>query len=265
MRQDHYLSRFWLAVWTWFIVVLVIMPFLFIVLVSFTSSKFVSLPTQGFSLQWYTAILAHKAFIVATANSLIIAFVAALAAMLLGVLGALAIVRYRFRARGLIRLTTISPLFIPMVMTGLAVLVFFSTMGWRDPTLRLVVAHTTLTLPYVVRTVTASLTGYDINQELAARNLGAHPLLAFFYVTLPQVGPGILAGGVLAFIVSFDNVGLSIFLTTPRMTTLPVELFIYASFNQDPMVASISVVIIVFSFLVVALVERTVGLQRLMR
>jgi putative spermidine/putrescine transport system permease protein len=138
-------------------------------------------------------------------------------------------------------------------------------MGWGNEAFRLYVAHSALTLPYVVRVVTASLTGFDINQELAARNLGAHPLEAFARVTLPQIGPGLVAGGVFAFIVSFDNLSLSIFLAGASYKTLPVELFSYVSDNTDPMAAAVSVVMILVSVIVIALVERIVGLQRLMR
>src|ERR1019366_6334151 len=112
--------------------------------------------------------------------------------------------------------------------------------------------------------VSAATTGFDWNQEVAAQNLGASPLRAFVEITLPQIAPGVIAGGVFALIVSFDDVGISIFLAGANYTTLPVELFAFASYNLTPMVASVSVVMIIFSALSVVLIERLFGVQRML-
>lgn len=261
---SHLIDRRLLAAWTILVGLFVMVPLLFVAAVSLTPRAYISLPTEGMSLRWYRQIAAHPAFLEAAVNSLLLALVASVTALVLGVLAALATVRYRFALRETVRVAVTSPLFVPMVMTGLAILVAASAMGWTDPPTRLFVGHVVLTLPYVVRTVSASLAGFDPNQELAAQNLGASPVKAFMLVTLPQLGPGLMAGGVFAFIVSFDNVGLSIFLTGATYRTLPVELFAYATNENDPMTAAISVVMILVSLIAVALLERVFGLQKLM-
>jgi putative spermidine/putrescine transport system permease protein len=265
MSAEHQLNKTLLAVWTWTVLAFVLAPLVVITAVSLTPLDYISLPTTGVSLRWYAQLTGRNEFIAAGVNSLVIALAASATALLLGVLVALATVRYRFPFRNTASIVATSPLFIPMVMSGLAILVFFSAVGWHDQATRLYVAHCALTLPYVFRTVSASLAGYDINQELVARNLGASPIKAFMLVTLPQIGPGLLAGVVFAFIVSFDNVGLSIFLTGSHFTTLPVELFNYASYSDDPMAAAVSVVMILFSIGAIAILEKAFGIQRLMR
>jgi putative spermidine/putrescine transport system permease protein len=172
--------------------------------------------------------------------------------------------RYRFRLRTAVQLVTIPPMFVPMVMTGLAILIYTKQPGWESEAGRLFVGHAIMTLPYVVRTVMASLAGFDPNQELATRNLGASPMRAFMLIALPQLGPRIFAGAIFAFIVSFDNVGLSIFLTGSQFNTLPVELYSYASYNNDPTSAAVSVLMILFSVVTIAALEYFFSLQKIM-
>ncbi len=265
MNPAHNLNHNFLRIWTFAVCFFVLAPLFFVVLVSLTPRDYISLPTDGISLRWYAALGDETRFIRAGLNSVLIACEAAATTLILGTLAALASVRYRFPLRNTLRLATTSPLFVPMIMSGLAILIFFSSLGWTDQATRIYVAHTALTLPYVFRTVSASLAGFDLNQELAARNLGAHPVKAFLLITLPQLGPGIMAGAIFAFIVSFDNVGISIFLTGAQFTTLPVELFNYASYSNNPMTAAVSVVMILFSFVAIAMLERFFGLQKLMR
>jgi len=265
MKRSHEIPKAWLGVWTGAVVFFLLAPLFCIALVSVTANDYISLPGNGVSFKWYLKILDNPVFLETASNSLLLAAAAAGTAMVLGVSVSLALVRYRFGMRDTVQILTMSPLFVPMVMIGLAVLSFSTQVGWTDQASRVFIGHAALTLPYVVRTVSASLTGFDANQELAARNLGATALQAFLRVTLPQLGPGILAGFIFAFIVSFDNVGLSIFLIGSRFSTLPVEIFTYASYNNDPMTAAISVLMIVFSISAVAALEYFFGLQKLMR
>ena len=117
-------------------------------------------------------------------------------------------------------------------------------------------------LPYVVRTVAATLEGFDRIVEEAAASLGAPPLAAFWTVTLPLIKPGVIAGATFAFITSFDELVVSLFLTGPRLSTLPVQIYNYIEFASDPTIAAISVLLIVFTTAVVLLVERVVGFTR---
>ena len=247
------------------VIVFIIAPLFFVFLVSLTPLNHISLPVDGISLKWYLKLLDHPSFFHSAWNSLWLSISASALSCLIGVMAAVASVRGQFVLLQPLRLFASSPLFIPMVMSGLAILVFSANTGYQNQALRTFVAHTCLTLPYVFRTVSASLSGFDMNQELAARNLGASEVKAFMLVTLPQLGPGLLAGGLFAFIVSFDNVGMSIFLTGSKFQTLPVELFSYASYSNDPMVAAASVIMIFVSVLTIVLVEKYFGIQQLLR
>lgn len=264
MTGSRLLPRWFAATWTVLAILFIVAPLVTVTLVSFTTTLHVSLPLDGFTLHWFELLLGRDDFISAGLNSARLAGIASVVALLLGTLGALAVVRYRFRARSVVNLLGTSPLFVPMIMSGLAILIFFSSQGWGSHFSRLFVGHVAITLPFVLRTVTSSLTGFNLDQELAAQNLGATRLKAFLQVTLPQIRTGILAGAVLALVVSFDNVALSIFLAGSRYSVLPVELFFYASYNNDPLAAAVSVAMIVFAVTAIVLVERLFGIRRLL-
>jgi len=264
MNEGFAFNRVVLNLWTAVAVIFVVAPLFFVLLVSLTTTDHISLPTQGVSLKWYAQVAENTNLLTAGRNSLLLALGAAACAVVMGTMAAVASVRYNFVLLQPLRLFATAPLIVPMVMSGLALLIFSTQVGFQNQFLRTFVAHAALTLPYVFRTVTASLAGFDRNQELAAQNLGASPLKSFLLVTLPQLAPGVMAGGMFAFIVSFDNVGMSIFLTGAQFNTLPVELFNYASYSNDPMVAAASVTMILVSVIAIALVERFFGLQKLM-
>lgn len=258
------LEKLVLGIWTALVSIFIVGPLLVMIAISLTAEGYISLPYNGVSLRWYEDMLQQKVFLDAALNSLLLAVQATGTAVVLGTAVAIAVTRYSFPGRGLILLLAGAPLFVPLVMTGLAVLIFFSTLGIGGPASRLYVAHVALTVPYIVRMVSVSTAGFDWNQELAARNLGASPLRAFLEVTLPQIMPGVIAGAAFAFIISFDDVGMSIFLTGAAYKTLPVELFAYAAFDLTPMIAAVSVTMIVFSALFVLIIERLFGVQRVL-
>ena len=170
--------------------------------------------------------------------------------------------RGRFRGRDAIQTLLLAPLVVPSLVIGLAILLAFSGMGVRDVGARLVGAHVLITFPYMVRTILASLARLDPAMEEAARTLGASALRCFVLVTLPLVRPGVVAGMLFAFIVSFDNVSLSLFLTNARTNTLPIAILNYVEYNFDPSVAAISTMLVAFSLGAALLVERLVGLRR---
>ena len=254
-----------LGLWCALVVAFVTLPLFAVLAVSLTPRDFISLPVDEISLRWYRQIATRSEFLRAAGNSLMLAFAASASALVLGTLAAIGAVRFRSSVSEAIRLAITSPLFIPMILTGLAILVFTAAQGLSSQGGRLFIAHLTLTLPYVFRTVIASLTAFDMNQEYAARNLGATPLQAFFEITLPQIRPGLVAGAVFAFIVSFDDVSLSIFLTGNKFNTLPVELFNYTMNDSDPMAAAIAVLMMGASIAAILIIQRVLGLKNLLR
>jgi putative spermidine/putrescine transport system permease protein len=253
-----------LCVWTALVSVFVLAPLVVTVVVSFTDTEYIGLPNHGLSLRWYEDFFGRPDFLSAFRNSLLLAIQSTALSVLLGTPVAIALTRYRFPGRGIVTVVTSSPLFIPLVMSGLAILIFFSTFNVGGPAVRLYVGHVAITVPYIIRMVSTSMAGFDWNQEVAARNLGASSPRAFIEIILPQVMPGVIAGALFALIVSFDDIGISIFLISASYTTLPVELYAFAAYDMTPMVTAASVVMIAFSATSVMLIERFFGVQRML-
>ena len=257
-------GRVLLWIWTVIVCIFILAPLLVMMAISLTATEYVSLPTKGVSLRWYVDLFGRPDFLYAAKNSIQLAVIATLVSILLGTPVAIAITRYRFPGRGIISVLVNAPLFIPLVMSGLAILIFFATFNLGGPPVRLFVAHVALTVPYIIRMVSTSMAGFDWNQEVAARNLGASAFRAFVEIILPQIMPGVIAGGLFALIVSFDDVGISIFLIGASYTTLPVELYAFAAYDLTPVVAAAAVFMIAFSAVSVMAIEWFFGVQRVL-
>jgi putative spermidine/putrescine transport system permease protein len=242
---------------------LLMVPLAAIVATSFTTLSYVTFPPQGFTLRWYGEALHKQEFLDSFGLSLGIALVTAVLATALGAPVAVALVRHRFPGRDLMNALFMSPLILPTVVIGIALLQFYNQLRIGSTAASLVLGHVIVTTPYAIRLIAASLTGLDPSIERAARNLGAPPLRAFRLATLPLIRPGLMAGAVFAFITSFDNVTISIFLATPRMVTLPVR--IYNLWDQPlvPWLIAICALIILWTVVLIALVERAVSVRGL--
>jgi putative spermidine/putrescine transport system permease protein len=241
---------------------LLLFPLVVVVAVSFTSGAGVDFPPPGLSLRWFEYIAHRPEFISGTINSLVLAIVATFLALVLGVLAALGMVRHRFRGKGVLEALFLAPLVVPSLIIGVSLLYFFSTIGFVDSFSRLVLAHLILTVPYTIRSVSATLYGLDPSYEEASRVMGAGQWRTFRKVLLPMLRPGIVVAALFAFIVSFGNFNLSIFLINGNTVTLPVRIFTYLGFQFDPSIAAISTVLLVGTVVVLAIAERTVGLTR---
>jgi len=176
-------------------------------------------------------------------------------------MAAIVLVRGRFRGRDLLNAYVTSPLLLPQILTGVAMLQYVSLIGLAQSYAALLIAHVVVTTPYVVRTVSAVLYHFDIALEEAAQSLGASPIRAFFEVTLGLIKPGVVAGAILAFAISFDNFTISLFLTTPKLTPLPIELFAYLKYSFDPTAAAASAVAIGVTLVGMLLIARFMGLE----
>lgn len=240
----------------------ILAPIAVVVAVSLTDSPIPEFPPRGLTLRWYAHALSEEVFTTSALNSLWLATISTALATPLALAAAYGLVRGRFRGRDAIQTLLLAPLVVPSLVIGLAILLAFSGMGVRDVGARLVGAHVLITFPYMVRTILASLARLDPAVEEAARTLGAGALRCFVLVTLPLVRPGVVAGMLFAFIVSFDNVSLSLFLTNARTNTLPIAILNYVEYNFDPSVAAISTMLVAFSLGAALLVERLVGLRR---
>ncbi len=242
----------------------ILAPIVIVCWVAFTPLGYLSIPTQKFSLRWFRAIANYPEFIAAFRSSIYLAAASSTLAIAISVPAALAVARYRFSGRGLITALFLSPLMIPHVVLGVAFLRFFTQIGFGGTFLSLVLAHVVIVFPFALRLVLASAAGMDRAIEHAAVSLGASDVMVFRRVTLPLIMPGVTSGWLLAFINSFDDVTMTVFIATPSTTTLPVRMFLYIQDNIDPLVTSVSAVVIALTILIMLLIEWLYGLERLL-
>lgn len=253
-----------LALFNWLVLAAILAPLVVVVYVSFTPSNFLEMPTPtSLSLRWYWEMLQRADFLDAFLTSLLLGVAATSLSVTIGTLAAYAISRHEFAGRDLLDTLLMTPLMVPGVILGLFLLIFFAGFRLTGSFVGLLAAHVLLTIPYAVRTARASLLGLDRNLERAARNLGASWWQALLFVTVPLIRTGLLAGAIFAFLMSFDNLTVSIFLTNRRFMTLPVRMYYYIVDVTDPMIASVSTVLILLSLALVLLLERLFGLRRL--
>lgn len=246
------------------IVAFVLAPLLVVCLVAFTPEDTLSLPTHGVSLRWFKAIFEHPDFVQSFYNSLLLALLSATLSLCVALPAGLAIGRLSFAGRDFLNALFLSPLIIPTLVLGVALMRLFASMGVSGSFGWLVVAHVVVISPYVLRLVLAAVVGMDKSAEHAAQSLGAGPWTVFRRITLPMILPGITGGWLLAFINSFDELTMSIFVTTPATVTLPVRMYMYATESIDPMMASVSALMILITGMAMLILDRVYGLDKVL-
>jgi putative spermidine/putrescine transport system permease protein len=237
-------------------------PVLLVFPVSFSGDEVLSFPPDSWSLRWYENLLGHDRMLAAFGTSLLLGVVVTALSLAIAIPAAYAIVRLRVRGSEFLFNLFTAPLLLPTIVLGLAILIVFASAGLLATMQGLVAAHLVVTLPYALRILAVSLSNMDLACEEAAATLGGTPFTVFRRVTLPMMRPGIVAATALCFLVSFDEVVITLFLTGPRISTLPVELFHHVENRADPLVASVSVLLILLTLAVVLIVDRSVGLSR---
>lgn len=228
-------------------------------------TPFIQFPPEGFTLRWFVKFFTTDDFMNGLGLSLAVAAAVTLIATALGGAAALAIARGRLPGAGFLTAFFLAPLMLPAILTGLALFQVFLALGIGRPLWGLVVGHAIVAVPYVLRTTLAVLANFDRSIEEAAAAHGASPARVFFEVTLPLIRPGVIAGGVFAFIVSFDQFPISLFLVAPGTETLPIVLFNYMKFDLDGAIAAASMISILLALGVVVVLERVVGLRATVR
>jgi putative spermidine/putrescine transport system permease protein len=243
-------------------------PLLFVVWLSFFQDAILTFPPSGYTFRWYQNAWENNAFLNGLIFSLKVSSLSAVVSVVLGILAALGLVRYRFRGASGINTLLLSPLLIPGIIIGVSVYLFYiqaenlldidivGTYGG------LVLAHICLTIPWTVRLVSASMVGQDPTIEEAARNLGANAATVFMRITLPMLRPAIVAATLFSFIISFENLELSLSLVGPGNTTLPIAIMQYLEFNLDPTLAAVSTVQIVLLGAIMLITDRYVKLSQ---
>jgi putative spermidine/putrescine transport system permease protein len=231
------------------VVFFLVAPTVVVLVSSFGSTRSLAFPPKGLSLRWYDNFFTD-AWLPTAGTSLKVAALTTVLATILGTMAALGVVRGRFPGRQVVYSLFLAPMIVPTVILAIGVFQVFGRWHITGSVLSLVLAHTALALPFVVVTVSASLRTVDPTLERAAANLGAHPIATFARVTLPLILPGVLTGALFAFVTSFDEVVVAIFLTSPQVTTLPVQIFATLQNFLDPTVAAISSMLLCLTLLV---------------
>lgn len=246
----------------WLVVAFILGPLVVIVGGSFTTTPYVAFPPVGFTWRWYEQLMHRPDFLRSFGISVLLAVLCCVVAMALGVSAVVGLHRHGFAGSRLFRGFLMSPLVLPTIVTGVALLQFYYLIDLEAPLGGLLIGHVLITVPYVVRTVGAGLVGLDPSIEEAASSLGAGSMRALFRVVLPAIAPSMMAAVIFVFITSFDQATVSIFLAGPEMMPLPVRIYTYIDFAVDPMVAAVSTLLIVFAFGLIAVLQRVLGLDR---
>lgn len=247
-----------------FFVLFTLAPLVVVCLVAFTDKGYLSMPFDGASLRWFKAILDNPEFIASFWFSMQLGLMSATFALVLSIPAALAIGRFDFPGRQAINSFLLSPLMIPHLVLGVAFLRFFSEIDLNGTYIGLMMAHTLMIVPYALRLVLSGAMGIDPTLEHAALSLGASRWTVFKRITFPLLLPGIASGWVLAFITSFDELTMSIFLASPSTTTLPVRMYLHIEETIDPLVASVSAMLIFLTVILMVILDRLFGLERLL-
>jgi putative spermidine/putrescine transport system permease protein len=230
-------------------------PILAIMPLSFNSEPFFTYPMPGFSLQWYREFFTSDVWQLALKNSIIVAVFSTIAASTLGTLAALGLSRRDCPLRSSITAVLISPMIIPVVVSAVGIYYFFAEIGLLNSLTGIVLAHTALGAPFVVITVTATLASFDYNLMRAAASLGATPVNAFFKVMLPVILPGVASGALFAFVTSFDEVVVVLFLAGSEQRTLPRQMWSGVRETLSPTITAVATLLILFAVALLVMIQ----------
>ncbi|PID48619.1 MAG: polyamine ABC transporter permease [Proteobacteria bacterium] len=227
---------------------LVIIPLSFNTQPYFTfTPEMLSFDPEGYSLRWYQAFFASSKWMSAIKNSMIVAIASTLLATILGTIAALGLSSRYMPYKDLIMAILISPMIVPLIISAAAMFFFFSRIQLSQTYLGVILAHTALGIPFVVITVTATLSGFDHSLTRAAASLGASPVRTFFKVILPLVTPGVISGALFAFITSFDEVVVVLFIAGPQQTTIPIQMWSGIREEISPTILAVATLLVLLS------------------
>ncbi|EEB82817.1 ABC transporter permease [Roseobacter sp. GAI101] len=242
-------------IWLFCILVFLYAPILVMAFMSFNASQYYQLPFE-FSLKWYEKLAGNAEILDAATRSILIALVTTVIATVLGTAASVALFRFEFRGKRFLQVMLFPPIAIPWLITGTAMLIFFYGIGLGRGTPSVIIGHVALAIPYVIVVVSARLATFDHTLEEAARSMGASGWTVTRRVTMPWIAPGIIAGALFAFAVSFDQFVVSYFLSEPGDSTLPVLIYTSIRKGFTPEINAISTIIITVSMVVMLIAAR---------
>ncbi len=232
-----------------------IAPILAIMPLSVNDSEFLTYPLRGFTTRWYEAVFSSDKWRIAVVNSFLIGLPAAFVATVLGTLAAIGLSMADFRGKAAVTTLLLSPLVVPIVIVAVGLYFFFAPFGLTQSYTGLIIAHAALGAPFPVVTVSAALASFDRNLARAAASLGAPPLTVFRRVMLPLVAPGVAAGALFAFAISFDEVVTVLLLGAPHQRTIPREMFSGLRDSFNPTIAAVAVMLTLLAVVLLLIVE----------
>ncbi|WP_347505693.1 ABC transporter permease [Pseudomonas anguilliseptica] len=257
----HHLGAWFLKTSSWLVLLFLILPILVIIPLSFNVEPFFSftegmltLQPEAYSLRWYSAIFSDDKWLLAIKNSFLIGIFATLIATVLGTCAAVGLARDDMPMRRLITALLLSPMIVLLIITA-AGMFFYSDLGLAGNYLGGIIAHAALGTPFVIITVTATLTGFDYSLARAALNLGATPLRVFFDIIMPLIRPGVISGALFAFITSFDEVVVILFMAGPQQRTIPRQMFSGLREQINPSILAIATLLILVSIALLVTIE----------
>ena len=258
----HHLGNWLLKTSSWLVLLFLILPILVIVPLSFNSEPFFSftegmltLQPEAWSLRWYEQVFNDPRWLLAIKNSFIIGFFATLLATVLGTCAAVGLARDDMPLRRFITALLLSPMIVPLIITAAGMFFFYSSLNLAGSHLGVIIAHAALGTPFVIITVTATLAGFDYSLVRAALNLGATPLRVFFDVILPLIRPGVISGPLFAFITSFDEEVVVLFMAGPQQRTIPRQMFSGLREQINPSILAVATLLILLSIILLLTLE----------
>lgn len=248
---------------TYFTFALLLAPIIILAITSFSPGMYITFPPTSFSLKHYLTLFTESRWVSSFTNSLIVATLTTCASLAVGTPAALAISRHRFKAKDLIYFMIMLPLLFPGVVIGIGLLMTLSLAHLQGTYVGFVIGHSLVATPMIIMIMVAVMIGLDPSLTDAAMDLGANRIQAFYEVTLPLIKPGIMSSALLAFVISFHEFTISYFIMSYRVITLPIVIWTSLKYGVSPAVAAVSVVMILMVAVALAVIAKTVGIERI--
>lgn len=255
------IARFFIRLISWLCLAFLLLPLVVIIGSSLTSASYLTFPPQGLTLKWYMAVLSDATYVDSFVTSTLLAASATAIGLAIAIPSSIAIARYDFPGRSVLAALFMSPLVLPYLVLGSALLQFTGYLGFSQTFLALLTGHVVIVTPFIIKSIFGLMTREHILLEQASADLGAPPWLTFRIITLPLIKSGIITGSMFGFITSWINVELSMFNTTAALNTIPVQLFNYVQYSVDPTIAAVSAITIFISVIVITVLDITIGLD----